>query len=117
MSKVKLERFNAQIARELANVILFDVRDDLIKSISVTGVEVSADYSVAQIYYTFIGDNEKDFVQAELTKASTFLRTKLAGRLDVRHTPQLRFKFDNSVEHGTKIERILNELNKKEEQE
>ena len=117
MTKIKLEKFASLIGRELGNVILFDVRDELIKGISITHVDVSADYSVAQIYYTFLGDYERDFVQGELTKASSFLRSNLAKRLNARHTPELRFKFDSSVEHGTKIERILKELKEKEEQD
>ena len=113
MSKVKLERMASQFTREISNIIHSEVKNEVLKSITITDAEVSADLGVAKIYYTFLGDYEKDFVAEELKKASSFLRTELAERLDIRHTPELRFKFDESIAYGTNIERILNEINNK----
>ena len=113
MSKVKLERISAQIIRELNSILLKEVKNDELKSITITGAEVSGDLGVAKIYYTFLGDYEKDFVSNELKNASSFFRTQLAERLDIRHTPELRFKFDESIEYGTNIERILAEIKDK----
>ena len=49
-------------------------------------------------------------VQDELTKAAPFLRTKLAETIDIRHTPALKFIFDESIEYGANIEKILKDI-------
>jgi len=113
MSKVKLERIASQIARELSIILSIEAKDKVLKAITITDVQVSPDLSVAKIYYTFFGDYEREFLADELKKACGFLRTELAQRMQIRHTPELRFSFDESIEYGTNIERILNEINSK----
>lgn len=113
MSKIKNERISSQIARELSIVLHGEAKSAILKAINITEVEVSADLSTAKVFYTFLGDYERNFVNEELKKASGFLRSELAGRIQIRHTPELRFQFDESIEYGTNIERILNEINNK----
>ena len=117
MSKVKIERIASQIARELSLILLGEARDKVLKDITITDVNVSADLGVAKVYYTFLGDYEREYVAEELKKASGFLRSELAQRIQVRHTPELRFQFDESIEYGTNIERILAEINSKQDKE
>ena len=109
----KLERLNSTLAREIARTLQHDSKNKVFNSITVTAAEVAPDLGSARIYYTFLGDYERSFVEEELKKASGFFRSSLANKLDVRHTPELRFQFDESVEKGTNIERILNEINNK----
>ena len=111
MSKIKLERIASHLVRELSNILHDEARNEVLKNITITAAEVSADISVAKVYYTYLGDYDRKFVEDELKNASSFLRTELAERIEIRHTPELRFHFDESVEYGTNIERILNQIN------
>ena len=113
MNKIKLERIASQIVKELSNVLHDEAKNEYLKSITITATEVAADLGVAKVYYTYLGEYEKEFIQKELENSSKFLRTELAERIDMRHTPELRFHFDESVEYGTNIERILKEINTK----
>jgi len=110
MSKIKLERIASQIMREVGGILHGEARSAILKSVTLTAAEVSADLSVAKIYYTFLGDYERNDVAEELKKASSFLRSQLADRIEIRHTPELRFQFDESIEYGSNIERILNTI-------
>lgn len=112
MSSIKIERISSQIVKELSSVIFNDVKDNRIKSITITGADVSSDLGQAKIYYTFLGNYEKEEIDAELKKAAGFLRVKLSERIDLRHTPELKFIFDESIEYGTNIEKILADINK-----
>lgn len=112
MSKIKIERIGSQIERELSNIIFNEVKDEVIRSITITGSEVTSDLGLAKIYYTYLGDYEREFIDSELKKASSFLRTMLAEQIDIRHTPELRFIFDESIEYGTNIEKILSDIKK-----
>lgn len=110
MSKIKIERIASQIVRELSNIIFTEVKDEKIKSITITATDVTSDLGLAKIYYTYLGDYSREEVQDELTKAAPFLRTKLAETIDIRHTPALKFIFDESIEYGANIEKILKDI-------
>ena len=112
MSKIKLERIGSQIIKELSEIILEEAKSTVLKSITITAAEVSADLGLAKIYYTYLGEFDREFVQKELDHASKFLRTELAERINIRHTPELRFVFDESIAYGANIEKILAEINK-----
>lgn len=112
MSKIKIERINSQIIKELSQIISSEVKSDIIKNITITAVDVTPDLGLAKIYYTFMSDHEKDIIQKELTNASKFLRTQLANKIDIRHTPELKFIFDESINYGANIEKILSEIKK-----
>ena len=111
MSKIKTERIGSQIIKELSEIILEEAKSDVLKRITITASDVSSDLGLAKIYYTYFGDYDKEYVQKELQNASKFLRTELAERIDIRHTPELRFIFDESIEYGANIEKILSEIN------
>ena len=83
------------------------------KYVSVTKVKVTTDLSLATIWYTIMGDeNEIQATKKALEEAKGYLRTELAQRLDLRKTPELRFKYDESLEYGNRIEKILEEIKK-----
>ena len=108
MSKLKSERAGSDIQRELSNILLLDAKDEDFKRVTITAVDVSNDLSFAKVYFTTLDDREH--VTKDLSNAAGFFRSLLAERLIMRHTPELRFIFDESIEYGAKIERIIEEL-------
>ena len=58
--------------------------------------------------------NKKNETEEALKKASPFIRTKLAEKIDIRHTPELKFIYDTSIAYGEHIEKIIDEINEKE---
>ena len=114
MSKIKLERIGSQITKELSKIIFTEVKDEKLKNITITAAELSSDLGIAKIYYTFLDDYSKEEIQQELEKASPFLRTELAKKIDMRHIPELKFTFDKSIEYGQRIEKILKNIKKED---
>lgn len=112
MSKLKGERAASDIQRELSNILLLDAHDEDFKHVTITACEVSNDLSFAKVYFTTTDNREK--VTKDLNNASGFFRSLLADRLIMRHTPELRFIFDESIEYGMKIEKIIEELHEEE---
>lgn len=109
----RLERIEKIIERELASIFFNDVKNEKLKFVSVTKVQVSKDLSVATIWYTVFGnEGEIEATKNELVDARGYLRSELAHRLDLRKTPELRFKYDESLAYGNKISKILEDLNK-----
>ncbi len=110
--KLKAERAGSEIQKELGNIILFEAKDEDFKNVVITAVDVSNDLSFAKVYFTTVDDREK--VLHDLNNAAGFFRSLLAEKLEIRHTPELRFIFDESIEYGQKIEKIIEDLHKDE---
>ena len=91
--------------------MLFEAKDKDFKNVTITAVEVSNDLSYAKVYFTTTDNREK--VTNDLNNASGFFRSLLAERLEIRHTPELRFIFDKSIEYGNKIEKLINDIHEK----
>lgn len=110
---VKNERIEKNIGRELSNILLMEAKNALLKYVSVTKVKVTQDMAVATVWYSVLGEEDEIVATKKaLDEAKGYLRTELAKRLDLRKTPELRFKFDESLEYGNRIEKILEEIKK-----
>jgi ribosome-binding factor A len=110
MASRRIERFNEQLKREITVLVREEVRDPRIGMTTVTAVEASADFSVARVYVSIMGDEAvKEESLEGLRAAAPFIRTELGRLLRVRRVPELRFELDRSLEYALKIERLLHE--------
>lgn len=97
-----------QIQRELADMLKTEVKDPRVGIITITGVEVTRDYAYAKIFYTALNDKEENAaIEAGLKHASGFLRSQLSNRMRLRVIPQLHFIYDESVERGVYLSRLI----------
>jgi len=104
------ERVAEQIRRELADLIRSELRDPRVGMISLTEVAVSPDYAHAKVFFSSLGGSEHlDSVMAGLEHAAGFLRTELGKRISLHMTPQLHFVFDQSLERGAHLSRLISE--------
>ena len=109
----RVDRVEKMIERELALILSDSAKNELLKFVSITKVSVTKDLSLATVWYTVLGNqNEIAATSKQLVNASGFLRSELAHRLDLRKTPELRFKYAESLEYGNKITAILESLKK-----
>lgn len=106
----RLRRVADQIQRELAELIRLEVKDPRVGMVTLTDVEVTADYAHAKVFFTLLGPEQalQESEQA-LQHAAGFLRTQLAHRLRLRTVPQLHFVYDASVERGMRLSRLIDE--------
>jgi ribosome-binding factor A len=112
MARIRVGRVGEQIKKELSMIFLSEFKDPRLGFVTVTGVEVTNDLSQAKVYLSVLGTEEqKEATLKALGKGSGFLRGELGRRIRLRQTPELIFKFDSSVEYGSKIEEILQKIN------
>lgn len=110
----KIDRIASEIQKQISYILMMEVKDEDIKFVTVTAVNVSNDLSFAKIYVTVLDGNKKDSTMEALKNASGFIRKKLAERVDIRHIPELSFVYDESIEYGKNIEdKIIQIHNKK----
>src|SRR5271166_1894552 len=106
-------RLGAEIQRELTLILRRDVKDERIGNVTITAVDVTGDLRTARVYYLVFGKDGPDpKVQRGLESAAGFLRNALAKSLMIRFTPTLTFELDTSIEHGVRLTRLINSVNK-----
>ncbi len=113
MANYKTKRIATEISRYVSNIILLEVSDEILKSITITGCVVAKDLSNATLYFTSILDMDVKELEKEVNEAAPFIRGKLAELIELRHIPSLKFVFDKSIEYGEKIEKIIKEIHEK----
>ena len=116
-TNVKTERLNHAIQEEISMILMREIKDEAIHFVTITGVETTTDLSYSKVYYTVLNEEKKQETKEALERASSFIRTKLAERIKIRHTPELRFIYDTSIAYGEHIEKIMEEIKEKEENE
>ena len=96
------------IKRELAQIIVRELRDSKAHNVTLTDAEVAADLSRAKIYFSLLGGSAMaDRAAAVLNHAAGFLRHALMRRLTLRTVPELCFYYDESVERGARIDTLI----------
>ena len=106
----RTSRIADQIQREVAELVRTEVRDPRVGMVTLTGVELSRDQSHAKVFFTVLGPKSAvDEAQEGLQRAAGFLRSQLAHRLTIRKVPELHFAFDESVERGVRLSRLIDE--------
>lgn len=114
MPSHKIARIASDISRNISEIIANDSRDSLLKTITITGCNVASDLSSAKVYFTSLSDLSKEQLEKEMAEAAPYIRSELSQRIDIRHTPSLRFVYDESIEYGNRIEKIIESIHKED---
>ena len=113
MAKYRRGRINDAVAQELA-IAIGEVREPKVINnfVSITRAEVAPDLKYASVYFSCMGDSDEALLG--LKKCTGMLRHHLAVTLNLRITPELNFIKDGSIEHGARIAKLLDQINKGE---
>ena len=101
-------RIGEAIREELSILLISSVQDPRLIGLSISRVEVSGDLSLAQVFYTSSG-NRSD-VETALRKAKGFMRSHIAKTLNLRFTPDLQFRYDDTIAQVEELEKIFQEI-------
>lgn len=105
------QRVVEQIRRELAELIRLEVKDPRVGFITLTDVEISPDYAHAKVFFTSMtGETGLEDTLSGLRRASGFLRRELGRRVRIHTTPELHFHYDKSVEEGSRLSQLIDEV-------
>mgnify|MGYP005995288793 CR=1 FL=1 len=107
----RVDRVAGLIQRKLAEIVQQEIKDPRLPGfVTVCAVKVSKDLSYAKVYFTvFNGDPAE--AASVLNNAASYLRTVLAKSLTMRTVPQLNFVYDESLEYGHRLSRLIDEVN------
>jgi len=114
----RASRVSEQIHRELSELIRLELKDPRVSLVTLTDVEVSADYAHANVFYTSLaGEEQRAGVARGLKHAASFLRHELGRRIRIHNIPELHFVYDASVERGTRLAHLIDEAVKSDHRE
>jgi ribosome-binding factor A len=113
----RIERVNNLIRREVSELIQHQAKDPRLDAfVAVTEVITSPDLKYAKVFVSCInGKQEEQKTLGVLNAASGFLRTELAKKLRLRRIPELSFYWDDSIEHGDRILRLIDQVSSEQE--
>ncbi len=102
------DRVSSQIQRELAELVRVELADPRLGMVTIQAVEVARDFAHAKIFFTTLG-GEMDQLEVSryLKKSAPMLRHLLASRVRMRITPELHFKYDESIERGNRLSALI----------
>mgnify|MGYP005790586691 FL=1 len=112
-NSIKNTRINGEVMKELSLIIREEIKDPRIHMMtSVTAVEVAPDLKTCKAYISVLGnEKEKSDTIAGLRSAEGYVRRQLAKRLNLRNTPEIQFRLDESIAYGVHMSRIIREVN------
>ncbi len=111
---IKIRRINSELVKTISEILLLETNDEFLKTVTITGADVSKDLSIAKVYFTSLDPREKKDLEKDMEEASDFIRKFVAEKMDLRQTPKLKFIFDESIEYGNKIEHIIKTIHDNE---
>ncbi len=111
-NSIKNVRINAEVQKELSNIIRNEVKDPRIHFMtSVVSVMVAPDLKTCKAYISVMGTKEEaENTIAGLKRAEGFIRSQLAHQLNLRNTPQIQFILNQSIEYGIEMSRKIDQL-------
>ncbi|MBQ4086888.1 MAG: 30S ribosome-binding factor RbfA [Clostridia bacterium] len=108
MATNRINRINEEVRRELSDIVR-ELKDPRIPMMtSIVSVSVTADLRYATVYVSIFGDDKTvTDALAALKKSAGFVRRELGHRLNLRYTPEIIYKNDDSIAHGARINELL----------
>ena len=110
MPGARMRRINETVREILGEAIATELKDPRIGFVTVTGVDTSPDLRTARVYVSVLGpENERVDTLEGLRSAHGFLQGKIASAMRMKRTPTLTFHYDESVDRGARISRLLDQ--------
>jgi len=110
------DRVAGLIQQVLAELLQKEIRDPRLAAVTVTGVKVSKDLRIAKVYFAVPGDSVHQKAALDgFHQARGYVKRELAQRMELRYMPDLKFFYDESIEHAARIEALLKAAKQKDE--
>jgi ribosome-binding factor A len=116
MAKHRIDRISEEVKKVISDIIRNDLNDPRIALLtSVVAAEVTPDLKYAKVFVSVLGtEEEKQSTIKGLKSAAGFIRRELGKNIELRHSPEVTFQLDNTIEHGAYINKLLNDVMKKD---
>lgn len=116
-NEARLGRINEELVKAISHIITYELKNpDVTGMISVTRCKVTPDLKYAKVYVSLLNSKNVEKTMQGLKNSAGFIRSQVAKTINLRITPELVFEYDDSIEHGEKIDNILKEISKQDQE-
>ena len=116
-NEARLNRINEELRKELSSILAFELKNPNITGmLSVTKVKITPDFKYAKVYVSILNSKDVEKTMQGLKESAGFIRSRIAIEVNLRITPELVFEIDDSLEQGMRIDSILKDLKKDNQQ-
>ena len=116
-NEARLGRVNEELMKAISHIITYELKNpDVTGMISVTRVKVTPDLKYAKVYVSLLNSKSIEKTMQGLKESAGFMRSQVAKIVNLRITPELVFEYDDSIEHGEKIDNILKQISKQDQE-
>jgi len=109
------QRVSDLLREEIADIVIYRLKDPRIGFITITGVDVTDDIKIARVYVSVLKDEDKKNTLDILNSAKSFIRSELSKRLRMKSIPGIEFRLDTSIEYGDRIDKLLKKIEEESE--
>lgn len=116
-NEARLGRVNEELMKAISHIITYELKNpDVTGMISVTRVKVTPDLKYAKVYVSLLNSKSIEKTMKGLKDSAGFMRSQVAKTVNLRITPELVFEYDDSMEHGEKIDNLLEQISKQDKE-
>lgn len=116
-NEARLGRINEELMKAISHIITYELKNpDVTGMISVTRVKVTPDLKYAKVYVSLLNSKSIEKTMKGLKESAGFMRSQVAKTVNLRITPELVFEYDDSMEHGEKIDNLLEQISKQDKE-
>ena len=113
MQGSRKDRVGHLVQMELGQLVLTRLKDPRLGFVTITHVDMSADLRSACVYYSVIGDEKKKKdTKTALEKSAGFLQARIGEAIQMRCTPKLIFRYDDSFDRGVEVDNVIRDIEK-----
>jgi ribosome-binding factor A len=116
MSSRRPERVRGLLQETVAEILRREVKDPRVEGVTLTGVDITPDLKLAKIYFSTLQPAHHEDALAGLKSAVGYIKRQIATRLQLRHTPELRFLYDTTLEKANRLESLLRQVEQEKRQ-
>ena len=112
----RLDRVNEELKKTISHVITFELQNSKVTGmVSVTKAKITPDFRYAKIYISILNSKSIGKTMEGLKESAGFIRGQVSKTMNLRITTKLSFEIDDSMAYGEKIDKILKEINHKDD--
>jgi ribosome-binding factor A len=114
MASRRSERVSGLLLEVVSEVLLREVKDPRVRTVTLTGASISPDLKLAKVFFTTLQAQNQTAALAGLKSATGYIKRQIASRLQLRHTPEIQFVYDTTLEKAAHLEQLIRQATKKE---
>jgi ribosome-binding factor A len=104
------ERVSGLLQEAVSEILLREVKDPRVEGVTLTGVETTPDLKLAKVYFSTLRPENREAALAGLKSAAGYIKRQISTRLQLRHTPELRFLYDTTLDKANRLESLLRQV-------